>query len=184
MRKRWLSSISGSLKASSTSKNTSSGGSSSSAVCNIQRGTSSTTGLPDYTEELDKVLYRNVDFLRTMGVTNGTAAILNFYTNVKDHGGPWDYKTKTSWEKDISVPYLGQQSEFIWRGYVITAEDFGNINYIFTGLATGFSPELLYIGAGYKNQGGFTSEIFKGPYYGDNPNDFCISQLGVKEYKK
>ncbi len=179
-----VSSISSSSKASSTSKNTSSSGSSSSAVCSIQKGTSSTTGLPDYTEELDKVLYRNMDFLKTMGMTNGIAAIYNFYTNVKDHGGPWDYKTQSSWEKDISVPYLGQQTEFIWRGYVITAEDFGNINYIFTGLAAGFSPEILYIGAGYKNQGGFTSEIFKGPYYGDNPNDFCISQLGVKEYKK
>lgn len=179
--KSFVSSIS---KPSSKPKKSSSSGSSSSAVCSIKKVNPKTSSLPDYTEELDKVLNRNVNYLKTMGMTNGTAAIYNFYINVKDHGGPWDYKTEKSWEKDISVPYLGQQTEFIWRGYVITAEDFGNINYMFTGLAVGFSPEILYMGAGYKNQGGFTSEVFKGPYYGDNPNDFCISQLGAKEYDK
>lgn len=40
------------------------------------------------------------------------------------------------------------------------------------------------MGGGYQEQGGFASEVFKVPYYGDRPEDVCAVKIGIDEYFK
>jgi hypothetical protein len=40
------------------------------------------------------------------------------------------------------------------------------------------------MGGGYQEQGGFALEVFKGPYYGDRPEDVCAVKIGIDEYFK
>lgn len=47
-----------------------------------------------------------------------------------NHNGDWDYKIENNWNKAINVPYLGLEGKFLYNGKIITAEDFGNINYV------------------------------------------------------
>lgn len=88
------------------------------------------------------------------------------------------------WEKNLDIPFPKDGSKFIWRGYVIDAADFGNINYGYVGTHIRFPETILYMGGGYQEQGGFASEVFKGPYYGDRPEDVCAVKIGIDEIDK
>lgn len=141
------------------------------------------TSYPDYTEELNKVLITNASKALTIKKVNPFGSMDYFYQNEKETGSPWDYKSAGPWKADIGVPYLGRDKPFVFNGYVITAEDFGNIHYGYVGYMLGFSPEVLYTGAGYQNSG-ISVELVKGPYYGDNKNDICSIKYGIELAKK
>ena len=63
----------------------------------------------------------------------------------------------------------------------MNAADFSNINYGYMGRAVGFSPTILYAAGGFQ-QSEFSSEVLKGPYYGDRPDDHCTVKLGIDAY--
>lgn len=149
--------------------------------CQIKKTNPRTSNYPDYTSQLDRLLESNIKLMDDKGI--GEAQVY-FYKMVKDDKGPWDYKESEIWEKNLDIPFPKDGSKFIWRGYVIDAADFGNINYGYVGTHIRFPETILYMGGGYQEQGGFASEVFKGPYYGDRPEDVCAVKIGIDEYFK
>ncbi|MBI4802176.1 MAG: hypothetical protein HY796_06595 [Elusimicrobia bacterium] len=88
----------------------------------------------DRTEELDELLAKN----------QKDAEGMNFFqwvNSVRPYGGKWDYKNN----KDFKDEY---GETFIYAGHVITAENFGNINFGRTGEARGSWLVILEGGAG------------------------------------
>ena len=140
-----------------------------------------TKKLPDYTEQLNKVLEKNK---RTANIVNNTTTYVGstaFFYEKEQIGGDWDYKLEENWSRDIDVPYLGYNGEFIFNGEVITAEDFGNMHYGYIGSAMSYPETVLYIGGGYARCG-ITEEIFNPPYYCDDKNDHISIQKGINMY--
>lgn len=113
----------------------------------------STNNLPDYTKALDRTLVKNTS--QSLQVSknltgNGT---LNYFYRQSHETGEWNYRVATNWDRDMNVPFLGTDGEFLYHGKVITAEDFGNLNYGFVGAAMGFDPTVLFMGGGYAKCG-------------------------------
>jgi len=136
--------------------------------------------LPDYTSELNKVLKKNAQKMNFVRILTPAFTLGYFYIK-EDHGRDWDYKLRENWERDISIPYLGVDGQFIYNGIVTTAEDFGNIHYGYIGSAGGIVPTILYMGGGYAKCG-LSSEVFKYPYYCDDENDHFAIQRGINMY--
>ncbi len=134
--------------------------------------------LPDYTKELNKTLNNNKRKVEKAAIFTGfIGSSLYFYDKVKPNGD-WDYKLEAQWNKEINVKYLGSDGKFLFNGIITTAEDFGNINYGYTGTAVGFKDTILYIGGGYASCN-LTIKIFEGPYYCDGPNDHEAIKRGI-----
>ena len=87
------------------------------------------------------------------------------------------------WNNEFDEKYPGLWTPFEYEGYIIDAEAWGNIHYGYVGTAIGISPSVLFIGGGYAAKG-LKSEIFKGPYYGDDKEDHCSIQYGIDLYNK
>ena len=137
--------------------------------------------IPDYTRQLKGVLIANAyEIISDKEWFGGETMALSFYHAVNTKG-PWDYKLEESWNRSIRVPFP-KQNKFVFNGNLITAEDFGNINYGFTGTAAGFSPEILFMGGGYANFNHFDLRILIGPNYGDDANDHYYIQYGIDLY--
>ncbi len=119
--------------------------------------------LPDYSNELNKVLHQNATEASYYSRTLSESAALDYFKNQVNHKQEWDYKWEEIWEKEFDVPYLGVKGKFIFNGEVITTEDFGNIHYGYVGKAMGFSDELLYMGGGYAHCGK-NLKVLIGPY--------------------
>lgn len=100
----------------------------------------------------------------------------------QEQGGPWDYKVPARWKQEFGNEISKYDEPFIWNGYIITPEIFGNINYGYVGTAMGLPPEVLYMGGGFANKKGISLELFKGPYYGDNADDHCTVKFGIDLY--
>jgi len=64
------------------------------------------------------------------------------------------------------------------NGKLISAADFGNINYGYTGTILGLSPETLYKGAGYVQSGEINENADE--YYGDSEVDFENVKKGIE----
>ena len=87
-------------------------------------------------------------------------------------GGSWDYKANT---KD----WFPKEGYFLYYGEIITPEDFGNINFGYTGTVLGLTPKTLYIGGG---------EVAPSPtqyesdhYYKDSEADHYWIEKGIKQ---
>lgn len=132
----------------------------------------------DYSDELNKLIDKNI------AIVSSKSAVLDivWFKNQVDNRGPWDYKRKESWERDISKPFLGYNGIFKFNGMSMTAEQFGNLHYGIVGTAMGYSPNILFMGGGYANVG-FVSFLFQWPpYWGDSEEDHYYIQLGIDYY--
>lgn len=121
----------------------------------------------DYSDELNKLIDKNI------AIVSSKSAVLDivWFKNQVDNRGPWDYKRKENWERDISKPFLGYNGIFKFNGMSMTAEQFGNLHYGIVGTAMGYSPNILFMGGGYSNVG-FVSFLFQwSPYWGDSEED-------------
>lgn len=145
--------------------------------------TSKKNNLPDYSNELNKVLQQNATEANYYSKTLSQTAALEYFKNQVNHKQEWDYKRQEIWEQEFDVPYLGVQGEFIFNGEVITTEDFGNIHYGYVGKAMGFSDELLYMGGGYAHCG-VNPLVLVGPYYCDDPNDHKAIKKGIDMWNR
>lgn len=112
-------------------------------------------------------------------LTHQLASFLWFYRQV-NHGARWDLKLESCWNEALpGIPYLGLATEFVFRGYKVTAEGIGNIMYGYTGRATGFGEITLYWGGGVAKQGSAScEEVTTPPLYGDDQNDHDNVKLG------
>ena len=141
--------------------------------------------LPDYSNELNKVLITNTIEAKHFQKVADFESELEYFYNSVNSNARWDYKVKKRWEADIKVPYLGVTGEFIFNGEVITAEDFGNLHFGFIGKAMGFTDKILFMGGGYAaHDGNFDLSILSGPYFGDDPNDHKYIQKGIDMYNE
>ena len=149
-------------------------------MCNPITSYTNACAVKDYTEELYDILDKNNSYAKKMTIMGGISKPVFFYVKEKP-GGDWDYKRKDIWSKEINVPYLGLNTPFEFDGYIIDAEDWGNIHYGYVGTSLGFPPKILFMAGGYAAKG-LKTEIFKGPYYGDTSDDHCAIQFGIDLY--
>lgn len=137
--------------------------------------------IPDYSKELNETLISNAyEIISNREIFGGEVTAMDFYNSV-NHGGTWDYKIPEQWKNSIGVSYT---ETFIFNGNIMTPEDFGNINYGFTGMVAGFSSTMLFIGGGYAKTNKISIRIFIGPNYGDDVNDHAMIQYGIELYHK
>ena len=150
---------------------------------NTKSNTPNKNNLPDYSDELNKVLQQNATEANYYSKTLSQMAALKYFKDQVNHKQEWDYKREEIWEQEFDVPYLGTQGKFIFNGEVITTEDFGNIHYGYVGKAMGFSDELLYMGGGYAHCG-VNPLVLVGPYYCDDPNDHKAIKKGIDMWNR
>ncbi len=109
----------------------------------------------DYTELINSKMNDNILYLLHFAYLWGDIesdpsiadmVMIEFFDKVRPKGD-WDYKLKTSWEKEFDdIPYMTISFPFILRGDFCSAEKFGNVNYGYVGKAIGFSEEILIAG--------------------------------------
>lgn len=106
-----------------------------------------------------------------------------FYEQVNS-GEVWDIKLENRWEAALpNVPYLGLDTEFLFRTHIVSAEDLGNIMYGYTGRATGFGDITLYWGGGVAKQESMdNAAVNTPPLYGDDQNDHDAIELGYNMF--
>ena len=106
-----------------------------------------------------------------------------FYGQV-NHDAVWDIKRPNRWKAALpNVPYLGLETEFLFRGNLTTAEGMGNILYGYAGRATGFGAVTLYWGGGVAAKGSLNDpEVNTPPNYGDDKNDHLNIELGYNMF--
>ena len=99
---------------------------------------------------------------------------LDWYGLVKPNG-EWDYKVnKPSWMPDTGY--------FEFYGEIISAADFGNLNYGYTGTVLGISPESLYKGGGSVATN--PTQYEKEHFYGDSEVDHEFIKKGIEMANK
>ncbi len=99
---------------------------------------------------------------------------VSFYNQVKP-GGPWDYKTVDS------------RGFYFFNGKLVSAEDFGNLNYGYAGTAYGLGKDILTDAAGSvqvatagRTNRGATLTNISGNF--DDPRDTARIRTGVSAY--
>jgi hypothetical protein len=99
---------------------------------------------------------------------------LQFFASQVQTGGPWDYKQAA-------------RAKFFFNGNLVTSEDFGNLNYGYTGAAGGFGSDLLIDAGGFiqaKNVGvtnkGISLTNVRGNF--DSANDTPNILKGIQTY--
>ena len=114
----------------------------------------------------------------------------DFKQAVEDHG-IWDYKRNLNYIYGVAATFdktystYGIRTEFVFKGYSMTAEDFGNFHYGVVGLANGnFAKAMLFAAAGYVQirDGNSRPEWQNTTYWGDDPNDHYWIQQGFNYY--
>ena len=118
----------------------------------------------DRTEDLDKELIKNQTEAKGMN-------FFRWLNNVRPYG-KWDYKNNEGFKKEYG-------KKFIYAGYVLTPEDFGNINFGLAGKMRGSSLETLEAGAGVLS---FITHGVRYPIgtFFDDPKDQYWIEYGYK----
>lgn len=102
--------------------------------------------LIDVTDKYQALLDENLEIAKKWRETPGVGQI-EFFNHVKD-GGPWDYKLEEN-HTDLAREWgIEGEKFFAVYGKVMEWEAFGNINFAYTGAATGFSPITIFTGGG------------------------------------
>lgn len=119
----------------------------------------------------DKICIRDIGIIRELGY---------MYSNVKA-GAKYDIKDTNRWNELIAkvgenIYYYGNCFEFMYKGKIITAEDFGNILYGSYGNAAGFSLSAL------EDAGSLFSRINDGHF--DYPEDTANITLGYNIFNE
>ena len=105
------------------------------------------TGLKDVTAQWQALLDENLKIAQKWRETPGVGQV-NFYNSVKD-GGPWDYKLLENHEQIAKEWGLEPgENQFMVYGVCMEWEALGNVNFAFTGGATGFTPTTIFTGGG------------------------------------
>ena len=110
--------------------------------------------------------------------------------------GVWDYKVQDGWKyeggifRDMEIDYDWQRgivSHMYYDGDFISAADFGNINYGYTGLAACFTRTKIYLWGGIVHQATapFRDEapsLKNWSSYFDDERDHKMITLGMNKY--
>ncbi len=151
-------------------------------VCPVMPKAPVNSTLSNYSTVLNNVLESNATGANKVRWTAPDIIEMAYFINNVREGGPWDYKIPARWKQEFGNEISRYDEPFIWNGYIITPEIFGNINYGYVGTAMGLPPEVLYMGGGFANKKGISLELFKGPYYGDKADDHCAVKFGIDLY--
>ncbi len=131
----------------------------------------------DCTEDANKQLRDNaqeiIDYLDNKMVTIADYPFLGmeWYKKVRVDG-IWDYKSK-------GADWIPKQKYFMYHGQIINDNDFGNINYGYTGTILGILPETLYKAGGKVNNNPSKYEINN--YYSDSEVDHYWIKKGIEQ---
>ena len=121
-----------------------------------------------------------------------------WFASMVGEGRPWDYKKVSEWRLQYDT-FNGQNTtgSSSWRkgstafmyydGMLISAADFGNVNYGYTGKAMGFSDTEIYSSGGFVHQltGSGRGEGLRLDYYStyfDSPDDYKFVRYGIAKY--
>lgn len=138
------------------------------------------TGYKDVTEQYQELLDENLEIAKKWR-TNPGAGQVEFYKSVKDHG-VWDYKRGPAHEEIAKEWGLGPNEKFVVYGVVMDWEILGNVNFAFTGGATGFTPITIYTGGGLVNVKNDHAEWEDMEFYFDEEDDHHWIAFGIGLY--
>ncbi|MGE5579276.1 MAG: S8 family serine peptidase [Bacillota bacterium] len=138
----------------------------------------------DRTDSILAMLRSNVSDLYEVSTVSmpslakGPMMVMDWYSFVQPFG-KWDYKR--TFAKELA--WFPETGVCTFDGKFITAEELGNINYGYTGIAAGFGPKTLFTGGGWAAEREGTAGIDRGgPYYGDSMHDHFAIQWGIDLY--
>lgn len=138
------------------------------------------SALRDVTAQYQALLDKNLEIAKKWRETPGAGQI-EFYNHVKD-GGVWDYKLAKN-HKELAEEWgLGLNDSFSIYGMEMDWEAFGNINFAFTGGATGFTPTTLMTGGGIVEAKHRGIEWKYLPYFCDYDEDHDLILFGLELY--
>lgn len=157
---------------------------------------SDTSGLPDYTKEIDKWLEQKETLFNTFedfewpNLTKDQNKMVNasitswiFYNQVQT-GGPMDIKLEDKWEEAFGFE---QSPYFIYHGEVMDPGTLGNVAFGYVG-APLFPDFMLYCGGGAVNMKNWDAKyVFAVPFlpnYGDAPEDYIAVKKGIEMWNE
>ncbi len=126
--------------------------------------------LEDCTEEANAQLRKNARKIKLLKGNLATAGL--FWFGQVDKEKEWDYKVS-------GADWLTNKDCFLYHGQIISAADFGNINYGYTGTILGLSPETLYEAGGKLNEN--PTQFEKDSYYSDTVVDHYWIKKGIEQ---
>lgn len=136
--------------------------------------------LKDVTDKYQALLDENLEIAKKWRETPGVGQI-EFFNHVKD-GGPWDYKLDKN-HKELAEEWgLKLNERFSVYGKVMDWHALGNINFAYTGAATGFSPVTILTGGGAVEALNSGARWEKLPYYFDSVEDNRLINFGIALY--
>jgi RHS repeat-associated protein len=134
-------------------------------------------------EIIKNLLQDDIDAARSMSPSD-------FKATVEDNAA-WDYKVNLNYIYGVAAKFdkdnskYGFHTQFLFDGYSMTAENFGNFHYGVVGLAEGrFTETILFMVAGAVQirDGHSQPEWENTTYWGDDPNDHYWIQQGFNYY--
>ena len=127
----------------------------------------------DATQMFDSKLRESEKELKKETSNMKPVAKMFYFATVVGNKGKYNLKNKPGW--------MGET--FLYRGRVMTAEDFGNYHYGYIGRSMGYSESLLLMGAGANHIVGHGFNFYCITYtFCDEPKDSYYIRKGIIEY--
>ena len=135
--------------------------------------------ITDCSEQANQELWKNGQDIYNLSLyySRVTMGYL-WYTYVKNNG-EWDYKVHLKETDKKKVDWMPAEGYFLYYGNIISAADFGNINYGYTGTLLGLTPETLYKAGGMVAPN--PSKYEKDNYYSDSEIDHYWIKKGIEQ---